>query len=117
MRKLIFLALAAAGTYAAWSYFDRRAMARERARFAPATDEVLARRVREALSRIVPDPDAIDVTVHERTVTLRGPVTRASRDRALRAALSLPGVKAVVNRFEIDEPPPPADEMPDLRLS
>ena len=35
---------------------------------------------------------------------LRGSVRRAKRDRVLRAALAVPGVKAVLNRFETDEP-------------
>jgi osmotically-inducible protein OsmY len=107
MKKLAFFALAAAGVYAAYAYFDRRSMALQRARLAgPPSDGLLARRVRESLAPIVPDPQALRVTVHQCTVTLRGAVERSARDRVLRAALAVPGVKAVLNRFETDEPPP-----------
>jgi osmotically-inducible protein OsmY len=119
MKKLAFLALAAAGVYAAYSYFDRRSMALQRSRLAALpTDELLARRVRESLTRIGADPEAIRVTVHERTVTLRGAVERAKRDRVLRTALAVPGVKAVLNRFETDEPSGLIDDdSPELRAT
>ena len=105
MKKLALLALAAAGVYAAYSYFDRRAMALQRSRLAmPPSDELLARRVRASLARIGVNMEAVRVAVHERTVTLRGIVERSTRDRVLRAALAVPGVKAVLNRFETDEP-------------
>jgi osmotically-inducible protein OsmY len=116
MKKLAFLALAAAGVYAAYAYFDRRAMALQRTRLAvPPSDEMLARRVRESLARVA-DPETIRVTVHERTVTLRGWVERTRRDRVLREALAVPGVKAVLNRFETDEPSGLIDDdSPELR--
>jgi osmotically-inducible protein OsmY len=116
MKKLTLLALAAAGLYAAYSYFDRRAMALQRERLAtPPTDELLARRVRESLARIA-DSEVIRVSVHERTVTLRGSVQHTKRDRVLRAALAVPGVKAVLNRFETDEPSGLIDDdSPELR--
>jgi osmotically-inducible protein OsmY len=116
MKKLAFLALVAAGVYAAYSYFDRRSMALQRSRLAtPPSDELLARHVRESLARIGADPESIRVTVHERTVTLRGWVDRAKRDRVLRAALGVAGVKAVLNRFETDEPGLIDDDSPELR--
>jgi osmotically-inducible protein OsmY len=117
MKKLAFLALVAAGIYAAYSYFDRRSMALQRARLgAPPSDELLARRVQSSLARIGADPEAIRVTVHERTVTLRGSVERSKRDQVLRAALGVPGVKAVLNRFETDEPSGLIDDdAPELR--
>ena len=107
MKKLAFLILAAAGACAAYVYLDRRAMALERARFSPPSDDMLASNVQHALSRIVADPSAVHVTVHEGTATLRGAVDRNRRDRALRAALAVPGIKTVLNRLETD--PPPAD--------
>jgi osmotically-inducible protein OsmY len=116
MKKLALLALAVAGAYAAYSYFDRRSMALHRTRFAPPSDELLARRVRESLARIGADPEAVRVMVHERTVTLRGAVERSKRDRLLRATLAVPGVKAVLNRFETDEPSGLIDDdSPELR--
>jgi hypothetical protein len=110
MRKLAILAIAAAGAALVYSYFDRRAMALARARFSAPTDASLAREVREVLSRIVADPEAVHLTVHEGTVTLRGTIDRSKRDRALRAALAIPGVKAVLNQLDTDRPLPPVDD-------
>jgi hypothetical protein len=87
-------------------------MALARARFSAPTDYSEALGVRDALSRIVADPDAIHVRVHERTVTLRGIIDRSRRDRALRAALAVPGVKVVLNRFDTDIPAPGMDNEP-----
>lgn len=120
MKKLTFLLLGAAGAYAAYIYYDRRAMALERARFVPPADDIVAQRVREALSRIVADADAVHFTVHERTVTLRGQLDRVRRDRVLRATLAVPGVKAVLNRFESDASASAANssgDLPDLRVN
>jgi osmotically-inducible protein OsmY len=114
MRKLALLAAAAAGAALVYTYFDRRAMALARARFSAPTDASLAREVRDVLSRIVADPEAVHLTVHEGTVTLRGAIDRSRRDRALRAALAVPGVKAVLNQLDIDSPPPLDDELPEV---
>jgi hypothetical protein len=120
MRKLAILAIAAAGAALVYAYFNRRAMVLARAGFSPPTNESVARGVYDALSRIVVDPDAVHVTVRECTVTLRGAIDRSRRDRALRAALAVPGVKAVLNRFDTDAPAPaldnePAEIPPELR--
>jgi BON domain len=106
MRKLALLAIAAAGAAIAYAYFDRRrAAAFARAPLSPPTDDNVGREVREALSRIVADPHAVHVTVLDGTVTLRGVVDHGLRDRALRAALAVRGVKAVTNRFDTEIPP------------
>jgi osmotically-inducible protein OsmY len=113
MKKLPCLAAAAAAlaaACAAYLYFDRRAMARERNRLAAPTDAMLARRVRARLGALLPDPEAIQVTAHDGVVTLRGEIERSDLDRCLRAALSVPGVKSVLNRLEPDAPPPAPDE-------
>lgn len=105
MRKLALLAFAAAGAALVYTYFDRRAMSRARARLP--SDASLAREVRGVLSRIIADPEAVHLTVHEGTVTLRGAIDGSRRDRALRATLAVPGVKAVINRLDTDSPAPP----------
>ncbi len=113
MRKLAILTLIAAGAVAAYVYFDRRAMARERERFARPSDAMLAQAVQETLAGIAA-PEALQVTVHGGTVTLRGELDRVRRDRALRAALAVPGVRSVVNRLDTIGPAPAADEIPGL---
>ena len=113
MRKLALFGLVAAAAVAAYVYLDRRAMARERARFARPTDAALARSVEETLAAIA-GPDAVQVAVHGGSVTLRGELDRVRRDRALRAALAVPGVKSVVNRLETLGPSPAPDEIPVL---
>ena len=110
MRKLALLAFAAAGAALVYTYFDRRAMSRARARFSAPSDASLAREVRGVLSRIIADPEAVHLTVHEGTVTLRGAIERSRRDRALRATLAVPGVKAVLNQLDTDSPAPPMGE-------
>jgi hypothetical protein len=112
MRKLTILAIAAAGTALVYAYFDRRAMALARARFAAPSDDSVAREVRNVLSRIVADPEAVHLTVLEGTVTLRGAIDYGRRDRALRAALAVPGVKAVLNRLDADTPAPAMGDEP-----
>lgn len=116
MRKLALFSLIAAGAVAAYVYLDRRAMSRERARFAQPTDAMLARSVQQTLAAIA-GPDAVQVTVHDGAVTLRGELDRARRDRALRAALAVPGVKSVVNRLDTLGPAPAPDEIPGVPVS
>lgn len=111
MRKLALFGLVAAATIAAYVYLDRRAMARERERFARPGDAMLAQSVQQTLAAIA-GPDAVQVAVHEGAVTLRGELDRVRRDRVLRAALAVPGVKAVVNRLETPGPDPASDEIP-----
>ena len=64
------------------------------------TDARIARDVRESLGRIV-RAGSIGATVEAGVVALHGTVARNRRDRLLRAALAIPGVKSVVNRLEV----------------
>jgi BON domain len=59
------------------------------------TDEVMAERVRSKIGRVVTHPRAIDVTAARGIVELRGAVLRSERRRAIRAAESIRGVRAV----------------------
>jgi hypothetical protein len=119
MKKLALLTLAVAGAYAAFLYLDRRAMARERARFTPPADDMIARRVQAQLAPLVSDAGSLHVTAHGGVVTLRGSVEADGLDRALRAALSVPGVKSVLNRLETQGPARAIDDeqLPDLRIN
>lgn len=58
-------------------------------------DEVLAERVRSKIGRVVTRPLAIDVTVDRGVVELRGAVLRSERQRLIRAAEGVRGVRGV----------------------
>jgi osmotically-inducible protein OsmY len=99
------LVLAAAGALAAYLYFARRGLQRARQPYL-LTDHALAKAVERRLSGILADPEAVRVSAHEGVLTLRGSVERARLDGCLRAALSVPGVKSVLNRLEAEGMPP-----------
>lgn len=102
IRSLVVLA--AAGAAAAYFY------ARGRRPGAPAGAALDDRRVEEGirakLAEVVADPGAVHVTVHDGMASLRGPVLPGERDRALSAALEVPGVLLVKNFLEPVEPAP-----------
>lgn len=75
-------------------------------------DEVLAERVRAAVSRAVSHPAAIDVSVHRGRVTLSGPVLEREHDEALRRVRRVAGVRRVEDQLE---PHATRDEVPALR--
>lgn len=88
--------IAAAAGVAAYFYL------RERPR--PPAPSGLEERVRQALSGVLADPQAIHVSAHEGVVSLRGPVLPGERDRALATVLGVPGVMEVSNFLEPVEP-------------
>jgi hypothetical protein len=70
-----------------------------------APDDVLTERVRAHLGRVVSHPSAVEVTAHDGTVTLSGPILQEERDRLLAAVRSVRGVKDVVDRLETHAQP------------
>jgi hypothetical protein len=68
-------------------------------------DATLRERVRSRIGAVVGHPSAIDVTVDEGRVTLRGPVLSEEVDRLLRRARGVPGVKDVVCSLDVYEEP------------
>jgi osmotically-inducible protein OsmY len=98
MRLLTLLALAAIGA-GIYQYRNRRA----RSAAPQATpDEMLAENVRSGIAGAASSP--VDVRVVNGTVSLRGTVRKAERDRVLAAALAVPGVTQVGNFLETHEP-------------
>ena len=71
----------------------------------PASDEVLAERVRSRIGRASQHPGAIEVSVDHGRVTLGGPVLAHEARDVSRAAESGPGVPDVVDRLESHEEP------------
>jgi len=65
-----------------------------------ATDEELARRVRSALERALPQPPAVEVIAHHGLVILSGQASAEEQDTLLACVRALPGVKEVENRIE-----------------
>lgn len=65
-----------------------------------ATDEELARRVRSALERALPQPPAVEVIAHHGLVILSGQTSAEEQDTLLACVRALPGVKEVENRIE-----------------
>src|SRR5512132_3561615 len=68
-------------------------------------DEVLTARVRSKLGRLVGHPHAIDVTVHEGSVELRGPILSEDAEGLPAAIARIPGVRGVESRLEIHATP------------
>lgn len=66
-------------------------------------DQVLRDRVRSKLGRVCSHPSAIDVTVSEGRVTLRGPVLSSDLDNLLMKVYAIKGVQGVENQLEIHE--------------
>jgi uncharacterized membrane protein len=63
-------------------------------------DEILAERLKAKLGRFTSHPGAIEVSASSGTVTLKGPVLSYERDRVVRAARNVPGVRGVVDQLE-----------------
>jgi uncharacterized membrane protein len=66
-----------------------------------ADDRTIAERVRSALGRVVSHPRAIDVTVRDGRVTLRGPILEHEVDDLLAYAARVRGVRGVENQLEV----------------
>ncbi len=66
-----------------------------------ATDDELARRVRLALERALPQPPAVEVIAHHGLVILSGEVSAEEQDTVLACVRAVPGVKEVENRIEV----------------
>jgi uncharacterized membrane protein len=63
-------------------------------------DEILAERTKAKLGRFASHPGAIEVSASGGTVTLKGAVLRHERDRVVRAARKVPGVRGVADQLE-----------------
>jgi uncharacterized membrane protein len=79
----------------------------------PVPDGVLADRVRARLGGVVGHPRAIDVSVADGTVTLRGPVLAAEIGRLLAFVAAVPGVRDVDDELDIHEDPNGVPELQD----
>ena len=66
-----------------------------------ATDDELARRVRLALERALPQPPAVEVIAHHGLVILSGEVSAEEQDIVLTCVRGVPGVIDVENRVEV----------------
>lgn len=66
-----------------------------------ATDDELARRVRLALERALPQPPAVEVIAHHGLVILSGQISADEQDTMLACVRAVPGVKDVENRLEV----------------
>lgn len=89
MRLLPFAAIACIGAY----LFSRKRTAAPRLD----PDERIGRSVRALL----PDPDAVRVTVSRGIVSLRGTIAGDERDDLLVAVLGTPGVTEITNLLEV----------------
>jgi uncharacterized membrane protein len=67
---------------------------------AAAPDEVVAERVRARLGHVVSHAHAIEVSVRDGHVTLRGPILAAEAEEALREVAKVPGVRGVTDELE-----------------
>jgi uncharacterized membrane protein len=76
-----------------------------RARFEgqPASDEVLAARVRSKLGLVVSHPSAIEVAAVDGRVILSGSVLASEADQLLLAIVGVRGVREVENRLEVHD--------------
>jgi osmotically-inducible protein OsmY len=69
----------------------------------PVDDSTLRARVRAEIGRQIVHAGAIDITVYNGHVTLRGPVLRNELPSLLNAVRGVPGVKDVANLLDIYE--------------
>jgi uncharacterized membrane protein len=76
-------------------YSGKHAITKERV-----SDEVLVERVRSALGRASMHPGAIEVTVRQGQVTVRGPVLAREAPSVLSAIRDVPGVQGVQDELE-----------------
>src|SRR5262245_23851710 len=72
---------------------------------APATDSMLAERVRARVGRVSAHPASIKVDVEHGRAILSGPVLEREVWRIFRAASSVRGVHSIVNLLEVHEQP------------
>ena len=63
-------------------------------------DEILAERAKAKLGRFASHPGSIEVNASGGTLTLKGPVLRHERDRVVRAARGVPGVRQLIDQLE-----------------
>jgi len=65
------------------------------------SDDVLRERVRAHMGHVVSHPHAIEVSVRDGRVTLRGPVLSRELQNLLRCMDAIPGVRGVDNQLEV----------------
>ena len=70
----------------------------------PVDDTVLIERVRAAMGHVIGDPHAIDIRVHDGTVTLKGPALPHEIGEIVACAERVRGVREVENRLSISNP-------------
>lgn len=70
-----------------------------------ASDPILYERVRAKLGRLSTHPRAIEVSVKEGRVELRGPILKREVDRLLTGLSGVRGVKGIDNHLEVHESP------------
>jgi uncharacterized membrane protein len=68
-----------------------------------AGDHVIAERVRAHLGHLIAYESALDISVDDHVVTLRGPVLASEADDVLRCVREVPGVRDVVDQLERHE--------------
>lgn len=68
-------------------------------------DDVLRERVRARIGTVVGHPSAIEVSVADGSVTLRGPVLADEVDRLMRRVRGVPGVREAINQLDIHDEP------------
>lgn len=78
---------------------------RSRLRREAVDDTVLEERVRAAVGHAISHPGAIEASVSEGRVTLRGPVLEHELDGLLRAVRRVRGVSEVVNELKLHRDP------------
>ena len=69
----------------------------------PAPDEILIERVRARLGHVSSHPHAIEVTVKDGHVTLRGPVLTRELEYVLHELARVPGVSRLENHLEVHD--------------
>lgn len=83
----------------------RVAQARHLLRDEPVDDVTLVERVRAALGRAASHPSAIEVSAHDGSVTLIGPVSASELDVVIEHVASVRGVRDLDCRLECQEAP------------
>ncbi|MDQ3686437.1 MAG: BON domain-containing protein [Acidobacteriota bacterium] len=70
---------------------------------ADASDELVVKRVRSRIGRVISHPGSIEVTADQGRVTLGGPILASETDDLLSTVRKVRGVKGVDNRLEVHE--------------
>jgi hypothetical protein len=68
-------------------------------------DEALVARIRSKLGRLVSHPSAIEVAVHDGSVTLSGPILAREVDRLINGIRSMPEAPRVESQLEVHREP------------